>query len=319
MIFILGIFLLINLSFFRYDIGWDYHAYIKIISNTFGNKDYNRIEPINKLIAGIAIALNSIPIFFGIYSIASLSFIYLFIKRNSNDKIFSLFLFYTFNFGFISSLSTIRSFLAISILCFGTEYIYKKELKKYFFLVLIASLIHTSALIGIVFYYLYEVRLKWYHYILIFGISLKMQELILMTPIFSKYYIYFNLSESSKYMKYIMILYSILTITLVSYLKNKKLNFLNTMIFIGGIIGYNFNKNPGLNRISNYFLIYLIIYIPILIGRIKQPRIKLKLKILVMLITSLMFFYMLEVNYRSTQRGRIIPYKIFIGEKIRIR
>lgn len=77
--------------------------------------------------------------------------IYHFIKHESPDILFSIFLFLSFSF-FNQSLNITRQYLSASIIMYALSLIDKKELKKYIVLVGLASLIHKTGLLGLLFY-----------------------------------------------------------------------------------------------------------------------------------------------------------------------
>ena len=63
-------------------------------------------------------------------------------------------------FFYNTSLNVMRQWIAIAVLVFATKYLFSNQHKKYYIAVLVASLFHTSALLGVfvglIYYYLYN-------------------------------------------------------------------------------------------------------------------------------------------------------------------
>ena len=84
--------------------------------------------------------------------------IYKFIKDNSNNYLMSVLMFVNLLF-FYQSMNIMRQFLALSIiLAFGFRYVKEKKLFRYIFAVMIASLFHTTALIALLIYPMYNMK-----------------------------------------------------------------------------------------------------------------------------------------------------------------
>lgn len=85
-----------------------------------------------------------------------LLFIYLGISRlkNKDASVWLCMLTYYLLF-FNNSLNMVRQWMAMSILLFGFKYIENQELYKFVIVVLFAYLFHTTAIIGLLFYFIY--------------------------------------------------------------------------------------------------------------------------------------------------------------------
>lgn len=78
--------------------------------------------------------------------------IFITIKKNSPDVLFSIFLFFVGG-TYVSSMNGIRQFLVASILFYASSLIFQGKKHQFFILVLITSTIHSSALVMIPIYY----------------------------------------------------------------------------------------------------------------------------------------------------------------------
>lgn len=74
-----------------------------------------------------------------------------FIKKYSNDYMFSVIMFLTLQY-FDQSISGFRQMLAVSIVLYSYDYIIKKKPFKFIIIVLIASMIHTSTIFFLLLY-----------------------------------------------------------------------------------------------------------------------------------------------------------------------
>lgn len=81
---------------------------------------------------------------------------YRFIKKYSEDVIFSFFTFFTFSMG-TGAMNVVRQYLAIVLLLSSIEFIEKNKFVKFAILVLLASTIHSGSIIFIVLYPLVKI------------------------------------------------------------------------------------------------------------------------------------------------------------------
>ena len=81
------------------------------------------------------------------------------IKKSKNYYLFILIIFVQYIL--VASLElTIRQFIAVTLTVVGYRYIERKELLKYFLIILIVMQIHTSAVIGFIIYFLDKITLN---------------------------------------------------------------------------------------------------------------------------------------------------------------
>ena len=82
---------------------------------------------------------------------------YKFIKDNSNNYLFSCIMYICLLFIY-TSMTMMRQFTALSILLLGTKYAKEKKLIKFFLIVLLASLFHSSAYVALLYYLIYNMK-----------------------------------------------------------------------------------------------------------------------------------------------------------------
>lgn len=147
----------------RYGIGTDYENYITLFSNfhrsslTTFSEDNLSLEYINKILSDIGFFLtgNTNGVFF-IYAILTL-LLFEFSLINFKDYVsLPISTFVLLLLMFSMSLNIVRQALAISIVFSSLPFIAKKKPIPYFISCLVATAVHSSAFISIIFYFLYE-------------------------------------------------------------------------------------------------------------------------------------------------------------------
>lgn len=312
------VFIIILLVFFRFDTGWDYYWYWYVGDKSFEGTSYyiqayNSIEIFYKKLYDVTRFFTYPPLFFMITGLISSFFIYKGIYGNSKSPLVALSIYLTGIYFFVYSLGFIRQHLAINAVFYAFKYLKQDKLIKYIICIIcITFIFHYSAIIGIFFIFIKKIKLKY----LIIGISTIpfIKELLHLGVNFfyPKYNYYFIKSPSSDISTQVII-YALfaLIIYLVQIKKNKNYqNELSGKIFWCGLTIYIvLNQSIGGHlgfRISNYMLIFILIYISDFISTLKNKNIY---KILV-----IVFFYALgsisitrginyeEKNYLRTQR-----------------
>lgn len=230
----------------------------------------------------------------------------------------------------IPLLGSNRSLLALSIIIFSLQYIYKKD-KKYFFFVFLAFLFHKTSIITIIFYFLYgdkKINNKKLIIItlLIFVLGLgifKIKNIILIYQSseyfrsrLNRYIIKENISWLVIFMGVIKrIIPLIFTVYIYKhYKKNKKLDKIFTFLFYLNYIGLNiyilFYKN-FLVMVSRGNMFFEILAFPLLVG-VTYKSLKLKksslIRISYIILIVLLSYYNFERGI-ATYPELFIPYR----------
>lgn len=141
---------------FRYNVGVDWEGYTNDFDTfvKFPNLAYSdqyfeyAYFVINKIIANSGLSYEWM-----FFTVAFISWFFVF--KSVPKLLLPLFLtFIFFDEVFFSSMNGVRQFAAISVWLFASKFIISKDLKKYLFFIVLASLFHTSALILIPFYFI---------------------------------------------------------------------------------------------------------------------------------------------------------------------
>jgi hypothetical protein len=301
--------IIIFISVFRFDIGFDYSQYYSLISPVPRIKRIENLEYLSKIIFYIANYFEEPLLIFILFGVINYGFIFYIIYKYSSSRYESLIVF--FALFYFTTLSTIRQSIAVSIIFYGYRFIKTKKLFWYIIICLIAFNFHISAIIGLFLYPFYHLK---YRYTISFSL-LFFGGLYFLLPIFLKNYF-------QKYLPYLEF----------QGIMNQSGNYIR--IFYVGIFMYcliiacvynNFNKNAGLfsiitlgilfpfilgshtgGRISQYFLIYLILLIPNVNSKLNITK-----RVVVLSIFYIYFFIYLLTTVYASKSTEYVPYRFY--------
>ena len=241
--------------------------------------------------------------------------------RNNLSFSFSIFLYYTLYY--FETYNILRQYLAIAIIFFGTKFLLDKKYVIFLAFVLLASSIHRSAIIGILYIpidILIKKKLLYRHKILILFFILSFAffhnyvlDAIGLKSVFNKYITYYIHKSGINVNLGFFFVVRLAIIFFSLYVLRKKgfidyefskfiilLNLLGTILTMSGYI-YTFT-----GRIGTYFLFNEIIFWSMLI-KIKDKPLALLLKIVFVMLNLFILFS----NLNGSTQGQM-PYKIFL-------
>lgn len=208
------------------------------------------------------------------------------IRKLSPNTFVSAFLFISFYFYF-HSLNLSRQYIALVLLWIGITYLMKNRNFCFLFFYVCATLVHSTAIIGIVFYLLYKINWNKLRYFILTIITmilpLIMNSLLyLFVKVFPKYSFYLNTQSGSDSLSsqgqgnkiYLTLFYALFLIlglflqSKLKYNKKTKFAFYNAIMIIACTLGIVFSKDVIMSRIEFYFSILIIIYIPEVINEL---------------------------------------------------
>lgn len=244
------IFILILFIGLRYDVGADYLSYEKIFYYIKDNADLPiAIEPgysmLNQLVS--CLGGNFVCITLAV-AFLQLFFFFKAIKKFEYKK-FAIFFFLVSFLGLI--VNEMRQYIAVMIFFYSLRYIYNKCFLKYLLFVLLAGLFHYSALALIPLYFILNIKLSSFLYVISYLVLLVITSFIHFDGVLLSL---LSLSGYSDYLNSDFIEATSL---------NGGLGFLFKNI-LGGIILYNYKK--CLERFDNY-RIYFNLYFMFLLFR----------------------------------------------------
>lgn len=205
------------------------------------------------------------------------------IKKKSTMPFLSIFIYFSFG-TFSYSLGLFRQMIAISIITCGIKYIEQKKLCKYIFVIILAMMFHTTAIIMLPFYWIQKIDFKklfiWIIWFEVVGFLFGKQIINLAVYLLPKYsgYIDSTYGESGGGVFNLAFLNVIMLIGLIynMYTPQKAYQnrfFLNALAIAicFQVVGYHMEI---FGRIVSYYSIYLIILIPQMITSLFKGRSK---------------------------------------------
>lgn len=136
-------------SAIRFDVGWDYANYFNVLIR---GKDYLwsfiMWEPLNQLAVIFTWIVSYPQLFFMAYSFLTIFFVWKGIREITKDAPLALLIYFFVPLFYLESLTLVRQHLAISIVFYAITFLIEAKYIKYAILVILASLIHFSAIIA---------------------------------------------------------------------------------------------------------------------------------------------------------------------------
>lgn len=242
-------------------------------------------------------------------------------KKQHNTRVALTIASYSFLW-FNTSLNILRQSVAILIMLFAYKYLENKEYKKYVTLTLLSTLIHTSSIFCLIAPIMNELYSKKNTstklFISIFAtlscfiaIRYILNELILLFPILSKYELYIDNDATAISLRYLAfkVLFLLIILLFANIKKNQNSTSLKTlsafaimdvlMFSLSGFIAYGY-------RMSYFFLIHYIYFIPRIESKIASKKEKqLYVIIVIILLVSYWCNRFILSNFDGT-----LPYKV---------
>lgn len=306
-------------SAFRFDVGFDYPTYFDLAVKK-GNFvwQFIRLEPLSQFIVFLVWQLNSPSWIFIIYCFFSLFLLRKVISKLSIDADLSLLVYILFPLFFLDSLSLIRQHLAMSIVVYSYQFVFKSKLFKFLLCVFLASLIHYYAFFAVILYFLNKIDPKLVLSLVCIIVSIfignfGMSFLLNLLPFSSSYLSLDEVKgEGGNIMKILVNLIAFAIIFIKLYFTSQKSNFKDEAFFLNsfflGVILYNILSpfgHAGL-RMFEYFGISLIFIIPLLKRFFIPDKIYLTG---VSLIFSLLFLAYINFSTSNQKKSPFTPYQ----------
>lgn len=331
------------LSAFRSkNIGNDTSSYISLFERIANKNDFSQFTSgyetgyvyLNKLISTISPHSQFFLIFTSLILLIGFAF---FIYKKSNNVFLSVFLFYTLGF-YGSSLNILRQYIAILIILVAYEYMRKKKILVAIIFILLASQFHATALIGFLLLLIPYIRFNYKKIFILICITIFIQfsfgSLInLVFAISPKYHVYLN----SAYFEGEIRLASILNflIIIIIFIMGLILNFntepdkysyeikqgkvrqkriisdnyaMQYLILFSACITFISLRFNLIERLSEYFFVFSIIYLPNILSEIQDKKLYM---IVVYLVIVFSFVYITVILLFRPEWNRIFPYEFF--------
>ena len=190
--------------------------------------------------------------------------------------------------------SFMRQAITLSIVLFALRFVLNRDWKRYFGLVLIAFTFHTSAIVAVPFYFLprFSINRKWLLLaIILFPVMAYCVRSIMSLFLSGSVYDVYSEADTENPMNYILL---VLVVSLFVYFYFDRITEIKDHeLLICGALGsmlllpVAFLGNTIL-RVSYYYVLFIIVLIPVLIDRIKMHRF---IRLLVYSLSMCFFLY----------------------------
>lgn len=311
-------FLIFLISAIRFDVGWDYEKYYRLIERNvqYYDSQFERFEFLNRIIISIAQFLDFTQLYFIVTSFIIVFSFYKIFNKYSSDFTISTLLFLSLPIFFFNSLSIIRQFVAISIIFYGFTFIRNRNFYKFFAVILVAFLFHKSALLGVVLYFLYNRNTHLYFLMVIYILGFFSSDLLywLTENLMPQYLRYLDnsIGEGGDKVLLLFQLIGFFILFLINKLKyNTKDNSFYFLTFYIGLFIWSSLSQYGHAgfRGSLYFTIYILLLLPNILVELKQ---KLFIKELTYVACFMFFVLTLTLGKLNPKKDPNIPYRTFM-------
>lgn len=238
----------------------------------------------------------------------------LYLKQRSKNIVISILLFIGCNF-FLTSMTSIRQFIAMGIVFWIDPYMEKRKYGIVILLMIFAYMFHHSSLLFTMCFVFFWIvgnktkNIKWI--VLLEGISLVVFPVVLkfLLKVFPKYIFYFQYGEEAQLgkLREVYILIDIILIVwycLSEHVHSRKNTVFAMLLSVSAYIGVLNQYVPHIFRLGYYFDYFLLLIIPELICKL-NARNSLITKFIVYNANTALFLYYLATNAATT-----VPYRL---------
>ncbi len=264
--------------------------------------------------------------------------IFVFLLKYSSDFLFSVYVFYVLRYS-IGTMNVVRMWMAIAILLFAIQYVIDRKLIKFLIIILLASLFHSSALVFLIIYPLYSIKINKKIILVMMGgavfifLASKLFFSVL-TSLIGRYsgYLSTDFNVESNIAVYLTLLIDLFLFALIYFALNLKTEYycddnswgnifsliceedknnvgLKRILVLSALLAVCFDiiglGNTVMNRISSYFSVFFVLSIPIAIQKIQFEASKGFVKFAVMIGLSAQFLVIMI--FRPNWSG-VVPY-----------
>lgn len=307
--------LLFLLAFRSPSVGVDIPVYLNYFNDfklySFWNFEYSRLEFGYVFLNKVLSFINNSQVFIAIIGAIPLFIFFKVILKESKIPWLSIFLFITLGI-YAQMFNVLRQVLAMSIIFISYRYLVRNDFKRFLITVVIASLFHISALIFLVTYLFRNFKIKYKNTILYLIIAV-------LTYALSKPILNFILSRFSSINYEIksnggLSLLIVLIVILIAGLFfskqvisiNPRATVLFNILFLGIIVQTLALEFSIFTRVTAYYYMFAILFIPEVISSIQDFKIRLNAILIVVILTVIQYY----ISLIQDPNG-IVPYIFF--------
>jgi len=315
--------ILFLLSALRMEVGNDYETYVDTIHEIYVG-GYVVTEPLFNAVVKVLCELSGGENYLLVFGVFAFVTIWIFLKslyEQSDSFSLSFFLFMTLGIYF-RTFNTVRYYFVLAITLYSFRYIFRKEYGKFILLIVLAAFFHKSVLVVIPIYLIANMTWKkWHMAVLTVGaVGMVICQDLIMKIALELYPSYkdtiFLQTETglSGNLMSIMRCVAVLILAVICYKEawkevpeNRfyfKLNFLAILLYLCG------SFLPLVGRIGYYLMTSHVLFIPAILGSIRNEK---KKKIFTVLVIIAGVIYFLLFLKTANQPGvRVLPYKSWL-------
>lgn len=315
--------ILFLLSALRMEVGNDYETYVDTIHEIYVG-GYVVTEPLFNAVVKIVCELSGGENYLLVFAVFAFVTIWIFLKalyEQTDDFPLAFFLFMTLGIYF-RTFNTVRYYFVLAITLYSFRYVFRKEYGKFILLIVLAAFFHKSVLVVIPIYLIANMTWKkWHMAVLAVGATgmLVFQDLIMkialtLYPSYKDTIFLQTETGLSGNLMSILRCVAVLVLAVICYQdewrekqENRfyfKLNFLAILLYLCG------SFLPLVGRIGYYLMTSHVLFIPAIVGSIKNEK---KKKIFTALVIIAGVIYFLLFLRSANQPGvRVLPYKSWL-------
>ncbi|MBY0097327.1 EpsG family protein [Mesobacillus maritimus] len=296
-------------------VGSDTNAYLALFekgkSFPFWDFEYSRSEVgylfLNKLLSFV----ESGQLVLMVFATIPMLIFFRSILKESKIPWLSLYLFITIGL-YALVFNILRQVIAMAMIFVSFKYLVKNDFKRFFVLVAIASLFHASALIFLLTYFFRNMKLTFRNTVIYVFLAMGLY-------VFSQPILVFLINRFSTVQYELnsggdLPLLLVMLLTLVAGLvfsksvikSNPRAIVLYNILYLGILFQILALEFTTFSRVTTYFMMFMVIFIPEVISSIKDRQLKIVGFILVIILTGIQYYITLIVDPNG-----IVPYSFF--------
>ena len=311
------------LSALRMEVGNDYETYVDTIHEIYVG-GYVVTEPLFNAVVKVLCELSggeNYLLVFGFFAFVTIGIFLKALYEQADDFSMAFFLFMTLGIYF-RTFNTVRYYFVLAITLYSFRYVLRKEYGKFLLLIVLAAFFHKSVLVVIPIYLIANMPWKkWHMAALTIGAAgmVLCQDLIMkvaleLYPSYKDTIFLQTETGLSGNLMSVLRCVAVLTLAIICYQdawkerqENRfyfKLNFLAILLYLCG------SFLPLVGRIGYYLMTSHVLFIPAILGSIRNEK---KKKIFTLLVILAGVFYFLLFLRSANQPGvRVLPYKSWL-------
>lgn len=311
------------LSALRMEVGNDYETYVDTIHEIYVG-GYVVTEPLFNAVVKVLCELSGGENYLLVFGFFAFVTIWIFLKvlyEQTEDFPLAFFLFMTLGIYF-RTFNTVRYYFVLAVTLYSFRYVLRKEYGKFILLIVLSAFFHKSVLVVIPIYLIANMSWKkWHMAVLTVGAAgmLLCQDFIMkialeLYPSYKDTIFLQTETGLSGNLMSVLRCVAVLALAVICYQdrwrekqENRfyfKLNFLAILLYLCG------SFLPLAGRIGYYLMTSHVLFIPAILGSIRNDR---KKKIFTVLVILAGVFYFLLFLRSANQPGvRVLPYKSWL-------